>query len=136
MELFEGDDTAVVVDPLLELAAQLALCCDAIDQNIGTFCVECTCPLGYHLTCEDGACEHCACIEIRRICLSCNKPRTIEAYAVGALECKYCMKAPPIRIKPGPQAKGTDRVMMITTEVEHVRDREKEARAALKELTE
>jgi hypothetical protein len=118
-------------DPLAELAADLALCFDAVAESRGTFCTACTCSLNYHLSCDDGVCELCGCEDIYRECLTCGKSRQCELYAVGSNTCNYCINFSPVKILP---IKVKDKYEMSVDWVE-CHNRDKEARMVLRELS-
>ena len=85
-------------NPLAELGAAIVLVSDAIQQNQGLFCTSCTCLLGFHLICDDGACEFCGCDEIHKYCISCGVARPLEKFPVGDMVCVYCTNISPIKI--------------------------------------
>ena len=136
IQLAEIEAPPTIHDPLLELAAELVLCYDAVAESRGTFCTACTCQLGYHLTCDDGECETCGCIDIYKLCTTCGTDRPLEVFAVGSTECNYCINFSPIKIKPDNR-----RVIMGKTSnldgraLVYIQEREKEARRVLKELS-
>lgn len=135
--------TAGVVDPLLELAGELALCYEAVDSRRGSFCSNCTCQLGYHLTCEDGVCELCECEETAWLCVSCGKSRVLEMYPVGkdgqTKTCKFCLDNPPIKILPDltKRRSGTNSLIQahIWEGITERQERAKSARMVLAELS-
>ena len=123
------------LDPLLLLAADLAICCAAAEEYTGSMCVSCACELGYHIPCDSGECEFCGCDEIRILCASCDRPRALESFQVGSRTCHYCVDNPPARIPTSI----TRRRLPISAAAKAPKmdtERAKAARMALTELTE
>ncbi len=111
-------DPLVVNDPLAELAINLAICLQYLEDKHGGFCDYCTCQLGFHATMDDGGCELCGCAE-RELRLE---------------------HSPLTKILPSPARRVSDpdafwRLREANTRSEGY-NRAKEARNALKELTE
>lgn len=126
-------------DPLAELAAELAQCCEAITNNSGTFCTTCKCQLQYHLPYdESNVCELCGCEEIYTLCISCGKGRPLDQYQ-GSKTCSFCHNIPPVRIRPIEDGRKNPSIGLDgppQPHDDHYSNRSKMARLALKELTE
>lgn len=136
-----AEDLQLVADqinPLAQLAADIAVAYEAIEQHTGSFCADCTC-IGYHVPCDDGECELCGCTEIHWFCQSCGRSRAIEKFESGSKVCTYCVATPPITIRPVAKTKrvftDSSGLQFGRTNLEAM-DRAKRAREALKELTE
>ena len=125
-------------NPLAELAAEIELCYEAIEQHIGSFCTQCTCTLGYHLSCANDECESCGCGEIHKYCAECGTSRALDQFPAGSQTCQYCINIPPVKIKPIPQSGRRVYTDMPghNPNIEEFWNRSTEARRALRELTE
>lgn len=105
------DDDLAPINPLATFAVDLALCLLAIEEHNGGFCDWCSCEFKYHIKTFDWSCELCNCIELHKI-------PELPFVASAKLPIKKYKRA----------ERETSDFM--------VRDREKAARFALRELTE
>ena len=104
----EEDCGEPVTDIFAILAADIVVCGIYVEEHKGGWCDDCACQLKYHCTTEDGECELCGCYEIH------HRPTPVIVLS----------------------AKTASSPSRERAEEDSEYDRSKEARRALKDLTE
>lgn len=116
-EVEGAEDISVVegdVDPMAELAAELAVCLLYLEERNGGFCDWCTCQLKFHCGGVTEECELCGCYELH------HSPERNLTFM------------PEVDHRAERQTMGTDERIYTREPLERARA----ARDALKELTE